>query len=79
MNLKAKIREIPDWPKPGVNFKDITTLLKDRAAFKEAVDQLTGLFSGKKIDKVVGIDARGFLLTRSLFEKLDDARSFGNS
>ena len=61
MNLKSKIREIPDWPKPGVNFKDITTLLEDSEAFKEAVGLLVKPFLGKKIDKVVGIDARGFL------------------
>ena len=62
MNLKSKIREIPDWPKKGINFKDITTLLEDKAAFREAVDQLAAPFLGQKIDKVVGIDARGFLL-----------------
>lgn len=62
MDLKSKIREIPDWPKAGINFKDITTLLEDKAAFKEAVDKLAAPFSEKKIDKVVGIDARGFLL-----------------
>lgn len=62
MDLKSKIREIPDWPKAGINFKDITTLLEDKAAFKEAIDKLAAPFFKKKIDKVVGIDARGFLL-----------------
>lgn len=71
MNLKSKIREIPDWPKAGINFKDITTLLEDREAFKEAVDQLAAPFLGQKIDKVVGIDARGFLLAAPVAYKLN--------
>lgn len=62
MDLKSKIREIPDWPKPGVNFKDITTLLEDKAAFRQAVELLAAPFREQAIDKVVGIDARGFLL-----------------
>jgi len=70
MNLKSKIREIPDWPKAGINFKDITTLLEDGQAFKEAVDQLAAPFAGQKIDKVVGIDARGFLLAAPVAYKL---------
>ena len=48
MDLKSKIREIPDWPKPGVNFKDITTLLEDKDAFKQAIDLLAAPFSGQK-------------------------------
>ncbi|MDO8668082.1 MAG: adenine phosphoribosyltransferase [bacterium] len=71
MNLKSKIREIPNWPKPGINFKDITTLLEDKAAFKEAVDKLAAPFLGQKIDKVVGIDARGFLLAAPVAYKLN--------
>jgi adenine phosphoribosyltransferase len=70
MDLKSKIREIPDWPKPGVNFKDITTLLEDPAAFREAIDKLAESYSDKKIDKVVGIDARGFLLAAPVAYKL---------
>lgn len=69
-HLKAKIREIQNFPTPGINFKDITPLLEDRAAFHEAIDGLAGFFSGKsgneKIDKVVGIDARGFLLASAV-------------
>lgn len=61
-NLKNKIREIPDWPKKGVNFKDITTLLQDKDAFREMINLLAESFKGKEIDKVVGIDARGFLI-----------------
>jgi len=70
MNLKAKIREIPDWPKPGVNFKDITTLLEDRQAFCQVIDRLAQPFIGQPIDKVVGIDARGFLLAAPVAYKL---------
>ena len=70
MDLKSKIREIPDWPKPGISFKDITTLLEDKDAFCEAVNLLAAPFQGKKIDKVVGIDARGFLLAAPVAYKL---------
>ncbi len=70
MDLKAKIREIPDWPKPGVNFKDITTLLEDRQAFSLVIDRLAQPFIGQPIDKVVGIDARGFLLAAPVAYKL---------
>jgi adenine phosphoribosyltransferase len=61
-DLKAKLRVIPDWPRRGVNFIDITTLLKDANAFRNVVDALTEYFSRKKIDSVVGIEARGFAL-----------------
>ena|SRR3989338_4522126 len=71
MDLKSKIREIPDWPKPGINFKDITTLLEDKQAFRQAVDELAAPFFGQKIDKVVGIDARGFLLAAPVAYKLN--------
>ncbi|NLO49120.1 MAG: adenine phosphoribosyltransferase [Clostridiales bacterium] len=62
MDLKPHIRTVPDWPIPGVNFIDITTLLQDAALFKYVVDEMTKPFEYSKIDKVVGIDARGFLL-----------------
>lgn len=61
-HLKLKIREIQNFPIEGINFKDITPLLEDRAAFRSAIDGLTDAFRGKNVDKVVGIDARGFLL-----------------
>lgn len=70
-NLKSKIREIPDWPKKGINFKDITTLLQDKETFQEVIDSLSGPFMGKKIDKVVGIDARGFLVAAPVAYKLN--------
>src|SRR3990167_11463590 len=61
-NLKAKIREVQNFPTPGIHFKDITPLLEDKDAFAEAIDGLVDFYKDKKIDKVVGIDARGFLL-----------------
>jgi adenine phosphoribosyltransferase len=59
-HLKSLIREIPDFPKPGINFFDITTLLKDAAALKAVLDALRDPFTGAGITKVVGIEARGF-------------------
>ena len=60
--LKEHIRDIPDFPSPGVVFKDITPLLADRDAFCFSVDQLVDHFSGVAVDKVLGIEARGFIL-----------------
>ena len=62
MNLADIIRTIPDYPKPGIMFRDITTLLGDARAFRRAVDELVQPFAGMKIDKVAGIEARGFIL-----------------
>ncbi len=61
-DLAASIRAIPDYPKPGIVFRDITTLLGDARAFRRAVDTLLLPFVGTKIDKVAGIEARGFIL-----------------
>jgi adenine phosphoribosyltransferase len=61
-DLKAAIRTIPDYPKPGIMFRDITTLLGNARAFRRAVDELVQPWSGSKIDKVAGIEARGFIL-----------------
>src|ERR1700684_120771 len=61
-DLKATVRTIPDYPKPGVMFRDITTLLGDARAFRRAVDELVQPWAGSKIDKVAGIEARGFIL-----------------
>lgn len=69
-NLKKHIREIPNWPKKGVNFYDITTLLQDKNAFKKAIDQMAKPYKNKKIDLIVGIDARGFILASALAYKL---------
>lgn len=68
--IKLKIREIPDWPKPGVNFKDITPLLQDKDIFSEMIDELAKPYLKQKIDKIVGIDARGFLLASAMAYKL---------
>ena len=61
-DLRSAIRNIPDYPKPGIMFRDITTLLGDARAFRRAVDELVQPWAGRKIDKVAGIEARGFIL-----------------
>ena len=61
-DLRAAIRNIPDYPKPGIMFRDITTLLGDARAFRRAVDEMVQPWAGSKIDKVAGIEARGFIL-----------------
>ncbi len=61
-DLRAAIRSIPDYPKPGIIFRDITTLLGDARAFRRTVDELVQPWAGMKIDKVAGIEARGFIL-----------------
>lgn len=60
-DLKACIREIPDFPKPGILFYDITTLLKDPVALRKTVDRFAWLYIGHEVDKVVGTESRGFL------------------
>lgn len=62
MDFKEKIRSIKDYPKEGITFRDITTLLKDGEAFREAIDAMKDLVKDEAIDKVVGIEARGFIL-----------------
>lgn len=59
--LKALIREVPDFPKPGINYYDITTLLQDASGLRRTVDHFVELFGGLEVDKVVGIESRGFL------------------
>ncbi len=61
-DLKAAIRNIPDYPKPGIMFRDITTMLGNARAFRRAVDELVHPWAGSKVDKVAGIEARGFIL-----------------
>ena len=70
MNLVDAIRTIPDYPKPGILFRDITTLLGDARAFRQAVDELVQPLAGQKIDKVVGIEARGFILGGAVAHQL---------
>ncbi|HET9161301.1 MAG TPA: adenine phosphoribosyltransferase [Caulobacteraceae bacterium] len=70
MDLRAAIRSIPDYPKPGIMFRDITTLLGDARAFRRAVDELLTPFAGAKVDKVAGIEARGFILGGAVAHQL---------
>ncbi|KPF72263.1 adenine phosphoribosyltransferase [Bosea sp. AAP35] len=70
MNLADSIRAIPDYPKPGIVFRDITTLLGDARAFRRAVDELVQPFAGLKIDKIAGIEARGFILGGAVAHQL---------
>ncbi len=70
MNLADSIRTIPDYPKPGIMFRDITTLLSDARAFRRAVDELVQPFAGLKIAKIAGIEARGFILGGAVAHQL---------
>ena len=69
-DLKAAIRTIPDYPKPGIMFRDITTLLGNARAFRRAVDELVQPWAGRKIDKVAGIEARGFIIGGAVAHQL---------
>jgi adenine phosphoribosyltransferase len=69
-DLRAKIREVPDFPKPGILFYDITTLLKDPEAFREVVDRMADQVGGKQIDIVVGMESRGFIFSAPLAYKI---------
>ncbi|MEK6526475.1 MAG: adenine phosphoribosyltransferase [Nitrospirota bacterium] len=70
MDYKLLIREVPDFPKPGILFYDITTLLKDAQAFRNIMDELTGRYRDKRISKIVGIESRGFILGSPLADRL---------
>ena len=70
VDLKKVIRNIPDFPKQGILFRDITTLLKDKKAFKLAVDSLAAKFKNKKIDVVVAVEARGFIFGGAIAHKI---------
>jgi adenine phosphoribosyltransferase len=65
-NLKKLIREVPDFPKPGINFYDITTLLKHPEGLRLTVDALSAEFTGERVDAVLGIEARGFIFAPAL-------------
>ncbi len=67
--LEKFIRTVPDFPKKGIGFKDITTLLKEGAVFNQAVDVIAEKFANKKIDKIVGIESRGFIFGAALAYK----------
>ena len=68
--LLAAIRTIPDYPKPGILFRDITTLLGNARAFRRAIDELVHPYAGEKIDKIAGIEARGFILGGAVAHQL---------
>lgn len=68
--IRDAIRTIPDYPKPGILFRDVTTLLKDARAFRSAVDLLVQPWAGAKVDKVAGIEARGFILGGAVAHQL---------
>jgi adenine phosphoribosyltransferase len=70
-DLRAKIREIPDFPKPGILFYDITTLLKDAGAFKESIDLMMEPFRDKQVDLIVGMESRGFIFSAPMAIHLD--------
>ena len=70
MDFKTAIRTIPDYPKPGIMFRDITTLLGNPRAFRRAVDEMVQPFAGMKIDKVAGMEARGFILGGAVAHQL---------
>lgn len=68
--LTSSIRSIPDYPKPGIIFRDITTLLGDARAFRRAVDELVQPYAGLKVDKIAGMEARGFILGGAVAHQL---------
>jgi len=70
LDLEAAIRTIPDYPKDGILFRDITTLLGDPRAFRRAVDELVHPWAGSKVDKIAGIEARGFILGGAVAHQL---------
>ena len=70
MDLKKYIRNIPDYPKKGILFRDITTLIKDKDAFKECIDQMSEILMKLNFDKIAAIESRGFLFSAPLCYKL---------
>jgi adenine phosphoribosyltransferase len=70
MPIKSRIRTIPDYPKPGIMFRDITTLLLDPIGFRKTIDELVQPHAGVSIDKVAGIEARGFILGGAVAHQL---------
>jgi len=69
--LKGRIRDVPDFPKPGIVYRDVTPLLGDVGAFRITVDALADAFAGRRIDKVVGVEARGFILAAPVAYRLE--------
>ena len=69
--LKDRIRHVPDFPKPGILFYDVTTLLKDRDGFRLALDAMSAPYAGESIDVVVGIESRGFIFGAAVADRLN--------
>jgi adenine phosphoribosyltransferase len=69
-SLRAMIREVPDFPKPGILFYDITTLLKDADAFREVIDRMTEPYRDARVDLVVGMESRGFIFSAPMAHQL---------
>ena len=69
-NLRKLIREVPDFPKPGINFYDITTLLKDPTGLRETIDALVAQVEGMEIDTIIGVESRGFIFGTPLADRL---------
>ena len=69
-DLRARIREVPDFPKPGILFYDITTLLRDADAFREVIDRMAAAVKDERIDLVVGMESRGFIFAAPLADRL---------
>src|SRR5688572_11487651 len=70
MDLKARIRHVPDFPKPGILFYDITTLLREPDGYEATIDQLAERYTGGQVDLVVGIESRGFILGAAVAGRL---------
>ena len=70
VDLKQQIRNVPDFPKPGILFYDITTLLRDPQGFKTTIDVLAAPYAGKGIDLVIGIESRGFILGAAVADRI---------
>jgi adenine phosphoribosyltransferase len=71
MSIKSRIRTIPDHPKPGIQYRDITTLLQDPVGMRSSVEQLVDLYKGVQIDKVAGVEARGFIFGGAVAHQVD--------
>ncbi|HJO37694.1 MAG: adenine phosphoribosyltransferase [Vicinamibacterales bacterium] len=71
MDLKTKIRHVPDFPKPGILFYDVTTLLRDPGGFQQALDDLVAPYDENAVDVVVGIESRGFILGAAVADRLN--------
>ena len=68
--LRSLVREVPDWPLPGITFRDITPLLANPVAFRRCIDELTDRFADVEIDSVVGVESRGFILAGAIAYRL---------